>query len=126
MVTCHADQLEDFPGASNQTRCFAHTISIAAKAILKQFDIPKAKHGKDLDDTAQVLADLAEGLEIEDSAEQDNRTVEDDEEGEDDQPLDMWVDFREGLTAEQLAELEESVQPVRSMLAKVCLLQLHL
>jgi hypothetical protein len=120
MIACLADQLEDFPGASNQTRYFAHTISIAAKAILKQFDIPKAKHGEDLDDAAQALANLAKGLDIEDSAEQENRMVEDDEEGEDDQPLNTWVDFCEGLPAEQLAELKESVQPVRSTLAKVC------
>jgi hypothetical protein len=32
----------------------------------------------------------------------------------------MWVDFHEGLPAEQQVELEESVQPVRSTLAKVC------
>jgi hypothetical protein len=120
MIACLADQLEDFAGASNQTRCFAYTISIAAKAILKQFDITKAKDGDDLDDVAQVLADLSKGLDIKDSIKQENRTVENDEEGEDDQPLDAWVDFREGLPAEQLAELEESVQPVRSTLAKVC------
>ncbi len=120
MIACLADQLEDFPGASNQTQCFVHTISIAAKAILKQFDIPKAKDGEDLDDVAQALADLAKGLDIEDSVEQENHTVEHDKEGEDNQPLDAWVDFHEGLPAEQLVELEESVQPVRSTLAKVC------
>jgi hypothetical protein len=32
-----------FPGTANQTHCFAHTLSISAKAILKQFEIPKKK-----------------------------------------------------------------------------------
>src|SRR5258708_30030525 len=31
----------DFPGHANQTWCFAHTLSISAEAVLKQFDIPK-------------------------------------------------------------------------------------
>lgn len=119
MIACLANDLAEFPGASNQTRCFAHTINLAAKAVLKQFDIPKPKDGEDLNDAAQVLADLAKELEIEDRVEQETRTVEDDEDDEDDQPLAAWVDFREGLQAEQLEELDESVQPVRSMLAKV-------
>ena len=48
-----------------------------------------------------------------------NQVMNDDEGGEDDEPLDGWVDFREGMTAEQLEELDESVKPVRSMLVKV-------
>jgi hypothetical protein len=108
--------LDEFPGAANQTRCFAHTISISAKAILKQFDVPKAKDGEALDEAAQALADLANELDIE---ERETQVMNDDEGGEDDEPLDGWVDFREGLTAEQVEELDESVKPVRSMLVKV-------
>ncbi len=40
--------------------------------------------------------------------------------GKDDEPLDSWVDFHEGMTAEQKEELDESVKPVCSMLVKVC------
>ena len=69
MVEHLSEILDEFPGASNQTRCFAHTISISAKAILKQFDVPKAKDGEVLDEAAQALADLANELDIEEREE---------------------------------------------------------
>jgi hypothetical protein len=116
MVDHLSEILDEFPGTSNQTRCFAHTISLSAKAILKQFNVPKTKNGEDLDDAAQALANLAKNLDIEDRETQSMANNEED----DDQPLDGWVDFREGMTAEQLEELDESVQPVRSTLVKVC------
>jgi len=37
----------------------------------------------------------------------------------DNQPLNTWVDFCEGLTEEQAMALDASVQPVRLMLVKV-------
>lgn len=108
--------LDEFPGASNQTRCFAHTISISAKAILKQFDVPKAKDSETLDEAAQTLADLANGLDIE---ERETQVMNDDEGGGDNEPLNGWIDFHERMTAEQVEELDESVKSVRSMLVKV-------
>jgi hypothetical protein len=92
MIENLAEILDEFPGASNQTRCFAHTISICAKAILKQFDVPKAKDGQVLDAAAQALIEMAKDLDIEERAEQETG-VNDQE--EDDQLL-GWVDFREG------------------------------
>lgn len=118
MVDHLGEILDEFPGASNQTRCFAHTISISAKAILKQFDIPKTKAGEHLDQAAHALAELAKDLDLDERVEQETQARNDNE--DDDQPLDAWVDFREGMTAEQLKELDESVKPVRSMLVKVC------
>jgi hypothetical protein len=59
--------LEDVPSASNQTRYFLHILNITAKVIIKQFDVPKAKNGVAMDEAAQALASLAEGL---DTAEQ--------------------------------------------------------
>jgi hypothetical protein len=47
MINYLAEILDDFPGGANQTRCFAHTLSISAKAILKQFDVPKANTGEE-------------------------------------------------------------------------------
>jgi hypothetical protein len=117
MVEHLGEVLEKFPGAANQTRCFAHTISISAKAVLKQFDIPKAKHGEVLSAAAQALAALGEELDVEERSEWETQEVDDNE--QDDQPLDTWVDFREDLTEEQARELDASVQPVRSMLIKV-------
>jgi hypothetical protein len=117
MVEHLGEVLEKFPGAANQTRCFAHTISISAKAVLKQFDIPKVKHGKVLSVAAQALAALGEELDVKERSEWETRDVDDNE--QDDQPLDTWVDFHEELTEEQARELDASVQPVRSMLIKV-------
>ncbi|KAH9007656.1 hypothetical protein EDB84DRAFT_1572666 [Lactarius hengduanensis] len=41
-------------------------------------------------------------------------------EEEEDKPLGTWDDFREGLTEQQVTELDASVHPVRSMLVKLC------
>ncbi|KAI9430133.1 hypothetical protein BJY52DRAFT_1100033, partial [Lactarius psammicola] len=38
MVQHLSTLLDIFPGSTNQTCCFAHTINISAKSILKQFD----------------------------------------------------------------------------------------
>ncbi len=109
--------LEQFPGAVNQTHCFVHIISILAKAILRQFDIPQKVYGNVLDKMAQALADLAKELDLEERAEQETQEMGDSE--VDDQPLDTWVDFCEGLTEEQVMALDANVQPMRSMLVKV-------
>jgi len=118
MVEHLSEVLDEFPGAANQTHCFAHTLNISAKAILKQFDIPKAKNGEVLDMAAQALADLAKELDVEEQSEWETQEMGDDK--EDDQPLDVWVDLCEGLTEVQTRDLDVSVQPVRSMLIKVC------
>ena len=43
--------------------------------------------------------------------------VEDDD--KDDHPLDSWVDFQDGMTEDEVRELDTSIQPVRLMLSKV-------
>jgi hypothetical protein len=65
MIEHLADRLEHFPGASNQTRCFLHILSITAKAIIKQFNVLKTKNDSAVDEVAQALARLAEGIDIE-------------------------------------------------------------
>jgi hypothetical protein len=113
--------LDDFPGPANQTRCFLHILSITAKSIIKQFDVPKAKNRPNgtvsNNAVAQALADIADGLEGEERDEYEKQVQGDDE--ADDQPLDPWVDFQEGLTEEEKEEIWESTQPVRLMLTKV-------
>jgi hypothetical protein len=112
------DLLDVFPGASNQTRCFLHILSITAKAIIKQFDVPKAKDGVVMDQAAQALARLAQGLDVEEEeVYYDAQESRDDE--VDDRPLDRWVDLHDGVTDEQWEEIDASIQPVRSMLTKV-------
>jgi hypothetical protein len=109
--------VEDFPGLANQTRCFSHTLNLSAKAILKQFDVPKAKSDGVLDEATQALAELAEDLDLEERVEQETREIEED--GGEDEPLHTWDNFREGLADDEIRVLEESVQPVRLMLVKV-------
>ena len=41
--------IKDFPGAANQTCCFLHILKLVVKSILKQFDLPKPKRKKKLD-----------------------------------------------------------------------------
>jgi hypothetical protein len=117
MIDHLSSTVEDFPGSANQTRCFSHTLNLLAKAILKQFDVPKAKSDGVLDEATQALAELAEDLDLEERVEQETREIEED--GGEDEPLHTWDNFREGLADDEIRELEESVQPVRSMLVKV-------
>jgi hypothetical protein len=96
--------LEDFPGPSNQTRCFLHILNIMAKSIIQQFDVPKTKNSAVLDKAAQALANLAEGLETEEEEAYEAQEYTDDK--GDDPPLDRWIDFGSGLTDKQREEIE--------------------
>jgi hypothetical protein len=58
MVECLSETLNSFPEVTNQTCCFVYTLSISAKAILKQFDVPKGQDVKVLDVAAQAFANL--------------------------------------------------------------------
>ena len=109
--------LDDFAGASNQTRCFLHVLNLTVKAIFQQFDVPKAKKGVVMDDAAQALASLAEGLDTEEKEAYDTQDCGDDE--ADDPLLDRWIDYREGLTDEEKNNIDLSIWPVQTTLTKV-------
>jgi hypothetical protein len=109
--------LEDFPDAPNQTRCFLHILNITAKAMLKQFDIPKPKNGVAMDNAARALASLAEDLDAEEQEAYDAQDCRDNE--AEDPPLDRWIDYQEGLTVEEKNKIDLSIRPVWSMLTKV-------
>jgi hypothetical protein len=116
MVDHVSNLIEAFPGSANRTRCFAHILNLVAKCIMRQFDLPAGKKDLDLNDedfsfTAMALEELAE--DIEDSGEISGK---DSSEENDRLPF----DGREGMTAAEIAKLEESVRPVRLVLAKVC------
>ena len=57
---------------------------------------------------------MAKGLDLEERAEVRE------ENDEEDEPLNPWEDFQDGMSDEQIRALDASVQPVRSMLVKVC------
>lgn len=135
------DELGDldnsFAGRANQVRCFAHIINLIAKSILRQFEVTKGRTSDDTADekTADILADLAAGLDLEDEPVYPMELSEDEDEkdgageggeGEESDEVDVddvdgWIDEREDLSDEEREELRESVLPLKLALAKVCL-----
>ena len=140
MIEHLATLINTFPGAANQTRCFAHILNLVAKSVLRQFEAPKAKGGKVLDDAVKELAAVFDDLEDSDDTdasdgiagdnadkaqnsrgnedgggdgneEEDDGVVDDDEDG--------LPDERDGMEEEELVSLEASVKPIRIMLTKV-------
>lgn len=119
------DELEElvdkFSGAANRTRCFAHIINLIAKTIIQQFDVPKTKQGESVDAARAELLALASDVDIEDlltRANHDGYSGDGEQEVRDDH-VDGWVDERGGLSASDIKELEEDVQPIRKTLVKV-------
>jgi len=110
MIKHLATLLDNFPGASNQVRCFLHILNLVAKSVLMQFDPLKA-------DTTDLLA---EGLEELAALEKDLEDVDesDGEDEEEDDDINDLLDEREDMTRVEIEELEASVQPVRLVLTK--------
>ena len=111
--------LLDFPRAANQMQCFVHTINLCAKSILKHFDLPKKDDNDALDHAVNALADLTDNLDHDagrgrEKGKSDKEVINDQEYSE------AWASICDGLEDDQLQELDLSVQPARSMLAKVC------
>ena len=107
--------LEEFPGAANRTRCFTHVLNLVAKSILKQFDLPKAKAGEALSAAMEALSVLAGDIETEE-VDMDGDLAEDDDSDDDEDGI---ADPRDVMTDSEIAELDESLQPVRLVLVKV-------
>jgi hypothetical protein len=101
--------LQDFPGASNQSRCFTHILNLAAKSIIKQFDLPKSEAKVMLDKAAKELAKLAAKLEQEELM---SHGSPGDEGEEDDDDSDGWVNEEALLSDNECEELNKSVKPV--------------
>lgn len=119
MIDSLAEILDDFPGAPNRTRCFAHTLNLVAKCIMRQFNTPKTKkrQGGDGWDKAFVALDaLADELQS-DSDEDDNES--EPEENEDGEIEEGRYDGREEMTAEEVRDLQKTVEPVQRVLVKV-------
>jgi hypothetical protein len=119
MINELADLLDDFPGETNRTRCFAHILNLVAKSIIRQFDVPKACADEVLDDAAKELAALAVDLDIEERVSREEQSIEEDDEVGDDDNLDGWTDVRAELSDEERKELDKTLQPVRLVLVKV-------
>jgi len=120
MIAELANLLDDFPGPANQTRCFTHVLNLVVKSVIRQFDLPKSKGDKILDDAAKELLSLAGNIEFEED-ELARRDANEEEEDDDDN-VEGWIDERTLMTDIELEELDESVEPVRLLLTKVSLL----
>jgi hypothetical protein len=117
MINQLANLLDLFPGPDNQTRCFAHVLNLIAKSIIRQFDIPKTLQDEAIDDRIRELQALAVDIDLEEKTTRHGLESRSDEDDEDN--IDGWIDERESMSAEDVEKLDESVQPVRFMLAKV-------
>jgi len=115
--------LEAFLGVSNQTQCFLHIINLVAKSVLHQFEPPNGRDKDLLSEAMKELVALAEDLE--ESLDDHNGEDDDNDELEDDDE-DGEQDEHKGMSDEEIVELEESVQPVRLVLAKASLFKLSL
>jgi hypothetical protein len=118
MIAELANLLDDFPGPANQMRCFTHILNLVVKSVIRQFDLPKSKGDKILDDAAKELLSLAGNIEFE----EDELARRDEKEGDEDEDdnVEGWIDERTLMTDAELEELDESVEPVRLLLTKVC------
>ena len=124
MVKHIANLVPNFPGPANQTRCFTHILNLVAKSIIRQFDVEKAGGASpDINEASDALASLALDLDSDtvgdDDEDEENKGDDGDDEDDEDDNDDGLGDGRDGLSQEEVAELEASVVPIRSMLTKV-------
>jgi hypothetical protein len=118
MIEHLATLVEQFPGVANQTRCFVHILNLVAKSILCQFDTPKKTSDDDLPGLNHVLEALAAlTQELEDSVAQVDDDIGEGDEIDDNE--DGLGHERDGMSPEEVAELDESLAPIRLMLTKV-------
>ena len=111
----HLAVLNDtFPGAANQTWCFAHILNLVAKSVLRQFEAPKK--GKvvvnDIDGDKEMEIDSNDD-EASDNEGGDGSDKCDDADDEDED--DGLPDELDELSEEELS----SVKPIRLVLTKV-------
>src|SRR5271155_6012938 len=108
MIQELSDLRENFPGATNQTRCFTHILNLVVKSILKQFDPPKKKAGDLLqNDGANERLDEPEDIDVEEELGPENLNSQYNDNEEDDN-MDGWIDEQVELSQLEVDELEAS------------------
>jgi len=106
MIKCIGRSLEKFPGPANQTQCFAHTINLITKSILKPFDTQKAENTQAFEDALAEIREQVKGDDKKEGGEdEEEEGEEEEEEGEDDD--------------NDNDKLAARLEPIRSMLLKV-------
>jgi hypothetical protein len=125
MIEHLAVLLDAFPGAPNQTRCFAHILNLVAKSVLRQFEAPKKKNPDGKEVNAGVEEVEGDGDDNTDNVACESGTVDGDESDDDvdddivDDDEDGLPDELEELSEEELSSVKASVKPVRDVLTKV-------
>ena len=111
-----------FPGRRGWVRCFVHTLNLAARALLNQFDTKHSKEASIVEATAQALAEI-QVIEKELQDDEDDNA----EQGEvhapwefdgGDRADDLGV-IDEVVNEEDASELYNAVRPVTLTLSKV-------
>jgi len=92
------DTLDEFCGPTNQTWCFVHTVNLIAKAILKPFNIQKKKDTQAFNEAAYALKDKEDKDANGNNGEGEGEAPECDDD-----------------------KLNTCLDPIKSMLLKVCL-----
>ena len=111
------DQIGEFPGEANRTRCFNHIVALVAVRVVRQFDVPK-KHNMDgTNDAENELRELAEGSDIKEAVSQ---TEWESTEGDDKDDVDgvEWQD--DETTVLDRDTLNTSLKLGRMLMIKVC------
>ena len=75
MIEELANLLNDFPGLANQTQCFTHVLNLVVKSIIQQFDSPKSKTNKNLNEATNELFSLAGNIEFDEDEGDDEADV---------------------------------------------------
>lgn len=106
-----------FPGLAGHVRCFAHTINLTAKGVLRPFEPKKVKEGVEEGDELEAIARDTEVEELQAEL----KDLEDNgDQSKDD--LEGFVDVLKEMSEEERQEWHQSVKPVRGALIKVCLI----
>ena len=110
MVTELSKHVHDFPGADNWSCCFTHTLNLAAKSIICQFDLSKVEATIALDEATKELARLATEIKLEKLTSIGGVNYEEDNDNNDEKVL---------LLDKERDVLNESMKPAWLMLMKV-------
>ena len=119
MIKHLAVVIDTFPGAPNQTQCFAHILNLVAKTVLHQFEgLKKEWAAKELAAVAKELGAVVDEINGDNDDGSDSGTNEGSDECEDvddevvDDDDDELPDELDELLEEEVLSIKESVKPL--------------